>query len=143
MTPDTIFSIANSVALASWILIAAVPRRTWATGVVAGLVVPALFAVAYGAIILVRFAGSDGGFSSLPAVAALFADPWLLLAGWLHYLAFDLLVGSWEVRDAQARGISHLLVLPCLVLTFMFGPVGWLLYVGLTRARAPRFTVAT
>ena len=142
MTPDVIFSIANSVALASWILIAAVPRRRWATGVVAGLVVPALFAVAYGAIIAVRFAGSDGGFSSLPAVAALFADPWLLLAGWLHYLAFDLLVGSWEVRDAQARGISHLLVLPCLVLTFMFGPVGWLLYVALTRFREPRFTAA-
>ena len=53
---------------------------------------------------------------------------WLLLAGWLHYLAFDLLIGRWEVRDAQQRGIPHLLVIPCLALTFLFGPAGWLLY---------------
>jgi hypothetical protein len=74
------------------------------------------------------FAGSTGGFSSLSAVAALFADPWLLLAGWIHYLAFDLIVGGWEVRDARRRSISHGLVVPCLFLTFMFGPAGWLAY---------------
>ena len=60
--------------------------------------------------------------------------PWLLLAGWIHYLAFDLFVGSWEVRDAQERGIPHLAVVPCLLLTFMFGPAGWFLY-NLVRAK--------
>jgi hypothetical protein len=74
------------------------------------------------------FAGAEGGFSSLDEVASLFRNPWLLLAGWIHYLAFDLLIGTWEVRDARSRGISHLLVLPCLALTFLFGPAGWLLY---------------
>jgi len=29
----------------------------------------------------------------------------VLLAGWTHYLAFDLFIGGWEVRDAQRRGI--------------------------------------
>jgi hypothetical protein len=53
----------------------------------------------------------------------------------VHYLAFDLFVGGWEVRDAQERGIRHLLVVPALVLTFLFGPAGWLLYVA-TRALA-------
>ena len=48
--------------------------------------------------------------------------------GWIHYLAFDLFVGAWEVRDAQARGIHHLLVIPCLFLTLMAGPGGLLLY---------------
>jgi hypothetical protein len=52
-----------------------------------------------------------------------------MVAGWTHYLAFDLLVGNWEMRDATARGIPYALVLPCLVLTFLFGPAGWLLYV--------------
>ena len=72
--------------------------------------------------------GSEGGFSSLAGVAALFSEPWILLAGWTHYLAFDLLVGNWEMRDATKRGIPYMLVLPCLVLTFLFGPAGWLLY---------------
>jgi hypothetical protein len=61
---------------------------------------------------------------------ALFDSRWLLLAGWVHYLCFDLLVGTWEVEDARARGIPHLVVVPCLVLTFLFGPAGWLLYKG-------------
>jgi hypothetical protein len=59
----------------------------------------------------------------------------MLLAGWTHYLAFDLIVGSWEVRDARERGISHWLVVPCLALTFMFGPVGFLAYQALRAGR--------
>ena len=84
----------------------------------------------YAVLIAIHFAGSKGGFSSLHEVALLFANPWLLLAGWVHYLAFDLLVGSWEVRDARERGVRHIFVVPCLILTFLFGPAGWLLYLG-------------
>ena len=75
--------------------------------------------------------GADGGFGSLAELARLFENPYLLLAGWVHFLAFDLFVGAWEVRDARRVGIAHLLVVPCLVLTFMAGPVGLLLYLGL------------
>jgi hypothetical protein len=50
------------------------------------------------------------------------------LAGWIHYLAFDLLVGIWEVRDSHERGVPHWLVIPCLFFTFMLGPIGFLLY---------------
>ena len=56
--------------------------------------------------------------------------------GWAHYLAFDLFIGGWEVRDAQRHGIPHLLVVPALVLTFLFGPAGWLLYMGIRRFNA-------
>jgi hypothetical protein len=69
-----------------------------------------------------------GGFSSLADVALLFQDPWALLAGWVHYLCFDLAVGTWEVRDAHRRGVPHGLLIPCLLFTFLFGPVGLLLY---------------
>jgi hypothetical protein len=58
----------------------------------------------------------------------LFTNEWAALAGWIHYLAFDLLVGTWEVKDSQERGISHWFVIPCLVLTFLLGPIGFLLY---------------
>jgi hypothetical protein len=58
----------------------------------------------------------------------LFTDRWLVLAGWVHYLAFDLFIGSWQVRDARRNHVPFLLVLPCLVLTFLFGPIGLLLY---------------
>jgi Domain of unknown function (DUF4281) len=128
--PDQIFSIANFAALCCWLLLIVFPGKPWVSHVVSGVVVPAAFAALYSIIIAIHFAGSSGGFSSLADVARLFSHPWLLLAGWIHYLAFDLLVGGWEVRDARERGIRQLFVVPCLILTFLFGPAGWLLYLG-------------
>jgi len=128
MTPDQIFSIANPLALLGWIALILFPRRRIVTDVVIGIAVPALFATAYVAIIAAKWGTSVGSFSSLQGVMMLFTNPWLVLAGWIHYLAFDLLIGRWEVIDAGERGVPHLAVVPCLLLTFMFGPSGWLLY---------------
>lgn len=130
MSANQIFSISNIVAMCCWLLLVVLPGRKWVTHVVAGVAVPAAFAVLYSVLIAIHFAGAEGGFSTLPDVALLFSSPWLLLAGWIHYLAFDLLVGSWEVRDSRERGIRHMFVVPCLILTFLFGPAGWLLYLG-------------
>jgi hypothetical protein len=77
---------------------------------------------------------TPGGFSSLDAVGRLFESPWLRLAGWLHYLAFDLLIGGFIVRDAREHGIGHVWILPLLFLTFLFGPAGWLGYRALSAA---------
>ena len=132
MTPELLFSIVNPLAAASWILLAALPRHEWVTRLVTNLIVPSLLAAVYVVLIATQW-GGPGSFSTLAGVAQLFSNPWLLLAGWVHYLAFDLLVGTWEVTDARTRGVPHLLVLPCLVLTFLFGPAGWLLYQGIRR----------
>jgi len=136
MSPEQVFSIANSAALLAWLLLALAPRKPWAR-LLAGRIVPAGLALLYTVVIALTFAGADGGFSSLANVSRLFSQPWLLLAGWVHYLAFDLLIGAWEVRDANRSGVPHLWVVPCLFATFMFGPAGWLLYMGLRALRAP------
>ena len=130
MTAESAFSLLNTIALAGWVLMIALPGRRWVTEIATRIAIPALLAVVYVALIVSTFGSAEGGFSSLAGVAALFREPWLLLAGWVHYLAFDMLVGNWELRDARERGIPHLLVVPCLVLTFLFGPAGWLLYTG-------------
>jgi ABA DEFICIENT 4-like len=135
MTPEQSFSVLNLVALAAWILLVVLPRQRRITDVISGVAVPAMLAAAYLALIAANWRGSAGGFSTLADVALLFSNPWLLLAGWTHYLAFDLLIGAWEVRDARSRGIHHWLVVPCLILTFLFGPAGWLLYMAM---RSPR-----
>lgn len=129
MTAEQIFSIANLASLLCWILLAVLPNRRWVTEVVTGRAAPALFALAYIAIVIAEFPRGDGSFSTLGGVTQLFANPWLLLAGWLHYLAFDLLIGTWEARDSIERGVPRWLLVPCLFLTLMFGPMGWFLYV--------------
>lgn len=135
MTPEQLFSIANLLALVAWILLAVFPRHSAVT-TFTGTIVPASFAAAYVAVLAVMWSSSSGGFATLADVASLFSNRWLLLAGWIHYLAFDLLIGHWEVRDAQSRNIPHLLVVPSLALTFLFGPAGWLLYLALRAARS-------
>jgi hypothetical protein len=115
------------IAIAGWLPLVFLPRVRWATSVVP-VVVPFVLALVYAALVAWALPWSEGGFSSLSGVQSLFENPWALLAGWTHYLAFDLLIGGWEVRDARERGIPHLLMVPVLALTFLLGPCGLLLY---------------
>ncbi len=128
MNAERLFSICNGAALIGWLLLALAPRWQWTKRLVLSGMIPLLLAVVYLVLIVTMFGRAEGGFGSLAQVAQLFRNDWVLLAGWVHYLVFDLFVGSWEVQDAQRLKISHLLVVPCLILTFLFGPIGFLLY---------------
>ena len=138
---EAIFAIANPVALVGWLGLVVFPGRRLVVDGISGLLIPALLGVAYVALIGAYFAGADGGFSSIEAVRALFQSDALLVAGWLHYLAFDLFVGAWQVRTARAEGMPHLLVIPCLALTFLFGPLGLVLFLIIRFARTPRLAL--
>jgi hypothetical protein len=132
MTAEQLFSILNLITMAAWVALVFLPRVRWSATVVP-VVVPIGLAVVYTVLVAAALPRSEGGFSSLAGVSALFDDSWALLAGWTHYLAFDLFIGGWEVRDAQERGIRHLLIVPALVLTFLPGPAGLLLYMTIRR----------
>ena len=142
MTTDAMFQIVNMIALAGWLaLLLAWALPVWAERI-AGLLLPALLSVGYAGLVLGFWSRAEGGFDSLGAVMQLFTMPEIALAGWIHYLAFDLFVGAWEVRTAHREGIAFLLVVPCLVLTFLFGPAGFLAFTALRAARAAQRGVA-
>ena len=128
INPETLFSATNMLAMAGWLLLIFMPRWRWTSRLVISGVIPMMLATVYLVLIVTTFGRSEGGFGSLAGVAQLFRNDWVLLAGWVHYLAFDLFVGSWEVKDAQQLSIPHLLVVPCLALTFFLGPIGFLAY---------------
>jgi len=127
MTPADLFTVANLTVVPGWLMLVFLPRWRW-TRIVAAYALPSALGVVYLLIMLQEFDLDGGGFGSLAEVSRLFENPWLLLAGWVHYLAFDLFIGAWEVRDASRLDIPHLYVVPCLLLTFLVGPVGLLLY---------------
>lgn len=130
MSLDDLFSLCNVGVLPGWIVLVFAPRWRLGTGFLVPLMVPCALAIVYLAVGIVALNnGVEGGFSTLDSVSLLFGNRYLVVAGWVHYLAFDLVVGCWEVRDAQRLGIHHLLVVPCLALTFLAGLVGFLLYV--------------
>jgi prepilin signal peptidase PulO-like enzyme (type II secretory pathway) len=128
MTAEQVFKIVNIVAAAGWLILIVGARARRMASLMTATILPLLFAVLYGCLIATHWSERTGGFGTLAEVRALFSNDWLLLAGWVHYLAFDLFVGSWQVRDAQTHRIPHLLLVPGLVLTFLFGPIGFLLY---------------
>jgi ABA DEFICIENT 4-like len=131
---ETIFRVANLLVLPGWLSLIAAPRWRWGARVIGPVAIPAVLALGYVALVAARFGRGGGGFGSLAGVATLFADPYVLLAGWIHYLAFDLFVASWEVRDAQRLSIPHWVVVPCLALTFLLGPAGLLTYLAVRSA---------
>lgn len=136
MSLEALFSAANTLAMAGWLALMVAPRARLANWHVAGLALPALLSAAYAILLAVHAPGAEGGFSSLAAVASLFRTDGVLLAGWLHYLAFDLFVGAWICRRGTAEGINPWLLRLCLPPTFLAGPVGLLIFLGL------RFPVA-
>lgn len=141
MPVDTLFQIANSTALLGWAVLLASPWFPGFADRVSGVAVPLLLSVGYCGLILAFWAKAEGGFDSLDNVARLFETPQLLLAGWIHYLAFDLFVGAWIVRAARNDKVPFLLVIPCLALTFLFGPAGLLTFTAIRTARAGRVAI--
>jgi Domain of unknown function (DUF4281) len=136
--PFALFQLTGPLAVLGWLALALAPFAPRAADVVAALVIPALLSVGYTALVLVHWSGAPGGFDTLANVMALFTAPGIALAGWVHYLAFDLFVGAWITRTARTERIHHLLVLPCLVLTFLFGPAGFLAFTALRASLAAR-----
>lgn len=131
MSLETIFSAANGLALLGWLLLVFAPRWRFTDRLVLSGAFSLLLAALYLGLVIVYFGSSEGGFDSLAEVVKLFSHPPVVLIGWVHYLAFDLFIGAWELRDARARGVPHLALVPCLGLTLMFGPIGLLLYFAL------------
>lgn len=136
--PNSLFQLTSPLAMLGWLALALAPLAPRLTEAVAALVIPVLLSIAYTALILVHWADAPGGFDSLANVMALFTNPAVALAGWVHYLAFDLFVGAWIARTARAEAIPHLFILPCLALTFLFGPAGFLAFTALRAAFAAR-----
>lgn len=123
-----VFSVVNVLPLPIWAVWMLAPRSPLARWLARSFwpwtVLAAIYAVALAVAVVHEPAGS---FTSLAGVMALFDSPWGALAGWVHYLCFDLFVGRWIVNDAPGGG--HRLAVP-LFLTLMVGPVGLLTYLG-------------
>jgi hypothetical protein len=135
MTDTQLFTLANTIPLLGWLALCLAPLATAST-VTAARVVAVVLAVAYTVMVgfaLVSAAMSKNGsampdLATLPGLAHAFSDPHVMLIGWVHYLAFDLWTAAWEVEEAGRRGMPHWAVLPCLVLTFLAGPVGLVVF---------------
>jgi len=130
MTPTEVFSFANMTAMPMWILMVFLPKWKVTRFLIDYKIIPILLSLVY--VIYIFLAIQTGGgmdFGSLASVMKLFTEEQAVLAGWVHYLAFDLLVGMWILDQNKELRIHQLLIAPCLLATFMLGPIGFLLFI--------------
>ena len=129
MSFEQLFSSASLLAMLGWVVLVFLPRRWAWLNLIPSLVIPLILSLVYSFLIARYFFAADGGFDSLANVQLLFTYPSAALAGWVHYLAFDLFVGGVVAKHADEIGLSRLIQAPILLLTFWFGPFGYLLFV--------------
>lgn len=130
MTPSDVFSYVGMIAMPMWILMIFLPKWKVTTFLINYKIVPLVLSLVYIVYIVqgLLIAGGMMDFGSLQSVMQLFTEENAVLAGWVHYLAFDLLIGMWMIDQNKTIGIHPVLMAPCLLGTFMFGPVGFLLF---------------
>lgn len=126
-TLERLFSLAGALVLPGWAILILAPRRWPRLSAVPTLVLPGLVAALYAVLVLTSLWAAPGGFGSLAEVRALFSDDTLLLAGWVHFLAFDLFVGAVLAGRMDHVGVHRLVQAPILLLVFLLGPLGALL----------------
>lgn len=127
---EQLFQITNTVALVAWIALVAAPGRRLVSHRLCAVWVPGCLAAAYAAVIAWRLAVAPPAddLGTIAGLRAAFADDWVFAAAWIHYLAFDMVVGAWIARDAVRLGLPWPLRTLALVLTFLLGPAGLLLH---------------
>lgn len=128
----TFFQVTNTVALVAWIALVLFPGRRLVSSWLCGVVVPGLLSLGYAGVIAWKMAADGPPASDVMTIAGLrklFADDWVLAAAWTHYLVFDLVVGGWIARESVRHGLPALFRTVALVLTFLAGPVGFLVFI--------------
>jgi hypothetical protein len=130
MTIAQIFDLLNTLALLAWIPLFLPPKTPFRNWFLEQKAATVLLAAAYLLLFVgFLFSGENPELDfSFEGIKQLFANEKGLLVAWIHYLAFDMMVGIYECEQALKRGIPHWLLLPCLLFTFMLGPIGWLMF---------------
>jgi hypothetical protein len=124
ISPAAMFSIASSAVMLGWAILIFLPRRYDLLFAVPQYLIPLGLGLLYAGLMFANIYTVDGGYGSLEQVRELFSKDEVLLAGWVHYLAFDLFIGAWIARQSDSIGIPRLIQAMLLLATFMFGPVG-------------------
>ena len=129
MTPSQVFQLVGLLAMPMWILLVFLPKWKVTRFLIDYKIIPIILSVIYAIYIAISLsAGGMMDFGSLKSVMQLFTVENAVLAGWGHYLAFDLLIGMWIVDENRNLKIHPIIIAPCLLGTFMFGPVGFLVF---------------
>lgn len=131
LTAEDLFGFSSQLAMLGWVILIFFPRRIKVLSIIPHYIIPFALSLLYSTLALIYFFSAEGGFGSLADLQLLFRNDSALLAGWLHYLAFDLFIGSWIAKEADSHGVSRIIQTPILLATFLLGPIGLALFLAM------------
>ena len=129
MNPESLYLAYTLTVAAFWLLLIVAPKWIWTDRIVHTAIVP--LALILWVLVLSAIAPpppEGAGMGSIKAVMLLIGGEYGTLTLWTLVMGWDLLAGAWLARDARRRGIHHAWVVACLVLTFVYGILGLVLY---------------
>ncbi|RDX38275.1 DUF4281 domain-containing protein [Kangiella sp. HD9-110m-PIT-SAG07] len=125
---ESLFGFSSQLAMLGWLILIIFPRKIAALSIIPQYIIPFGLSLLYSTLALIHLLSAEGGFDSLANLRLLFQNDAALLAGWLHYLAFDLFIGAWIAQQADILKISRIVQAPILIATFLLGPIGLALF---------------
>jgi hypothetical protein len=128
MTADSFYWYASVLIFLPWALLIFAPNWRYTEPIAFGAAIVLLLAAAVFTFQFLANPSEGGHFLSLEGFKNLFRSKEMLLTGWLNYLSFCLLVGTWQTHDARQLKLGHIFLIPSLLLTLLTGPAGLLLY---------------
>ncbi len=147
MNWDAVFGFVSWTAMIAWAALIVLPRGDLVKALIfyCGI---GLLCLVYALLFILLVSGSldaqplDGaggaGFRTIEQVRNIFMSNGGVVVGWTHYLAFDLFVGLWIAREADAKSFSRWLQAPVLLVTFLAGPLGLLIWLFIREPAARR-----
>ena len=131
MNLEALFWISTLTTAPLWFLMIWLPHWSWTKRIAGSPLIFLPIALLYTINLIPIFDTVIAAFlnPSLTNLATSISQPANALGTWQHLLAFDLVAGYWIYHDGYKRGINRWLMTVSLLLTYLLGPLGMVVYI--------------
>ena len=133
-TIETLYMWINLGVLPFWFILIVFPQshlsRIFVTSIFPFLILSGVYIFILYKSYLIGY-DFDGNFTlylGLNELSRLFEDHLYIMIFWTHFIALNLFIGGWIVKDSQKFSVNKVLLAIPLILTYLIGPIGLLIY---------------
>ena len=133
LTFENIYLWTNFAVLPFWLMLLVIPNWKISQFFVNSIILPLILASTYAYVIYQEILGASifdtfKLYLGLDELYTIFSTESFLLAFWIHFVTLNLFLGSWVSRDGVKYNISKKLVFFPLILIYLSGPLGLVIY---------------
>jgi hypothetical protein len=134
LTFEHIYLWVNFGILPFWLMLIIIPNSKFTIFFVNSIILPLILSSLYIYIIYQIILMDESIFEifklymSLENLSEVFVNETFLLIFWLHFITINIFLGSWISREGVKYNISRIIISIPLILVYLSGPIGLLMY---------------